>query len=198
MFCSKVKGEIIVEKKIDGISCFLEYRHGNLQGSFTKKGKSLTKLLKATSDIPPKIRHGTPLIVRGELYISTKNFKKLNKRREELGKKPYKCCLSALVGKMASNRPSGAIDFCGFSMSTHSSTQVDTLEELYRLGINKKHRLFHKIFTLPRDAKKLYKYLENGRRGVEFSTDIDGLLLKTNKLHPQHTIILKFPSKIES
>ena len=75
------------EPKIDGISASLKYINGiftlGLSRGDGKTGEDITKNLETITDIPKKItKSNFPKIldVRGEVYISKSDFKKINKK----------------------------------------------------------------------------------------------------------------------
>ena len=76
-----------VEPKIDGISASLKYINGvfilGLSRGDGKIGEDITNNLKTINDIPKKINKPNfpkTLEVRGEVYISKSDFKKINKQ----------------------------------------------------------------------------------------------------------------------
>ncbi|HXW59891.1 MAG TPA: NAD-dependent DNA ligase LigA, partial [Solirubrobacteraceae bacterium] len=80
----------VVEPKIDGLAISLVYRDGVLAWGATRGngeiGEDITHNLRTIGAIPLRVSDVPPLLeVRGELYMSLKDFAVLNERRAEEG-----------------------------------------------------------------------------------------------------------------
>jgi DNA ligase (NAD+) len=80
----------VVEPKIDGLAVSLIYRDGLLVRGATRGdgeiGEDITHNLRTIGSIPLHIKDAPPLLeVRGEVYMSLKDFTALNERRAEAG-----------------------------------------------------------------------------------------------------------------
>ena len=95
----------VAEPKVDGLSVALEYVDGVFVRGATRGngtvGEDVTENLRTVRSIPMKLE-GAPhrLIVRGECYLSRKNFLKLNEEQEAAGKplfaNPRNCAAGSL------------------------------------------------------------------------------------------------------
>lgn len=95
----------VAEPKVDGLSVALEYVDGIFVRGATRGngtvGEDVTENLRTVRSIPMKLE-GAPhrLIVRGECYLSRKNFLKLNEEQEAAGKplfaNPRNCAAGSL------------------------------------------------------------------------------------------------------
>ena len=79
--------EYVVEFKIDGLSVGLNYNNGIFESGATRGngivGENITKNLMTIKNIPLNIDEKGELTVRGEVYISKKDFEEINKIQEE-------------------------------------------------------------------------------------------------------------------
>ena len=83
--------EFVAELKYDGASISILYENGKLVQAVTRgdgfQGDEITSNVKTISDIPVKLTGDFPerFFMRGEIYLTRKNFDKINKQREEEG-----------------------------------------------------------------------------------------------------------------
>ncbi len=91
----KVKAEFYVELKIDGLAIELVYENGVFMQGSTRGdgmvGEDVTQNLRTIEAIPLKLRGEYPerLIVRGEVFITKKEFDRINKERAKKGEQLY-------------------------------------------------------------------------------------------------------------
>ena len=75
----------VVETKIDGLSAALKYENGILVEGATRGngliGEDVTENIKTIKTIPHKLKEPINITVRGEVFISKKNFEKMNEER---------------------------------------------------------------------------------------------------------------------
>ena len=100
----------VVEPKIDGLSCSLEYRDGVLVRASTRGdgnvGEDVTANVKTIRSVPLKLREEIPFIeVRGEVYMSHSSFDELVARQELNGEKPFKNPRNAASGSLRQKNP---------------------------------------------------------------------------------------------
>jgi len=84
-----ISPQYVVEYKIDGLSVSLEYDNGVFVRGGTRGngiiGEDVTENLKTVKDIPLSIAYKGKLVVRGEIYISKKQFEKINEMQRKNG-----------------------------------------------------------------------------------------------------------------
>ncbi len=86
---------ITAEPKIDGLSCSMRYEDGILVQAATRgdgaEGEDITPNVRTIKDVPLRLNGKPPAVleVRGEIYMSHKEFAALNKRQEKEGKPVY-------------------------------------------------------------------------------------------------------------
>jgi len=96
----------VVERKIDGLSMSLRYVDGRLTVAVTRgdgiiQGEDVTENAKVIKDVVKKLKDPIPYLeIRGEVYMSSGSFDKVNEQQELLGKKifanPRNCAAGTL------------------------------------------------------------------------------------------------------
>lgn len=87
--------EFVVEKKIDGLSISIEYVNGEYSRASTRGngviGEDVTENVRYVIGVPQKLNMPVPFLeVRGEVYMTEKDFIEVNKKREEDDEVPFK------------------------------------------------------------------------------------------------------------
>jgi DNA ligase (NAD+) len=89
----KNKVDYYSELKIDGLAIELIYKDGYFVTGATRGdgniGEDITQNLKTVEAIPLKIEDKREIIVRGEVFITKKEFKRINKLQKEKGLPVY-------------------------------------------------------------------------------------------------------------
>ena len=96
--------ELVVELKIDGLSCALSYENGILKTGATRGngiiGENITENIKMINDIPQKLLMPLNLEVRGEVYMPVSSFERLNLENMEKGQKEFANPRNAAAGSL--------------------------------------------------------------------------------------------------
>lgn len=95
----------VVEPKIDGLSVSVEYQNGKLVRASTRGdgfvGEDITENILTISSLPKKISSDVSYLeVRGEVFMSKKNFLNLVKYQESEGLKSFKNPRNAAAGSL--------------------------------------------------------------------------------------------------
>ena len=97
----------LTELKIDGLAVNLLYRNGVLVRAATRgdgtTGEDVTHNVRTIASIPQKLageNHPAELEVRGEVFISSADFKKLNEKMVSEGKNPFANPRNAAAGSL--------------------------------------------------------------------------------------------------
>lgn len=94
----------VVETKIDGLSVALEYVNGEFVRGATRGngliGEDVTENLKTIKNIPKKLKENVNIIVRGEVFIGSNEFEKMNEEREILGESLFANARNAAAGSL--------------------------------------------------------------------------------------------------
>lgn len=108
-WCSDYPDQMfVVEPKVDGASCSLLYLNHKLVKAVTRGdgqyGEDVTKQMAASGAVPleldAKMFPSTPVEIRGEVFITTMQFDKLNAELEAEGDKPYASPRNLAAGSM--------------------------------------------------------------------------------------------------
>ena len=205
--------DFICEPKIDGLSLNLIYENGILLNAITrgdgKIGEDVTQNILHIENIPNNLSINYPKVIeiRGEVYLSKKDFKRLNEKLPENEKfaNPRNAAagsLRRLDSKISKSRP---LKFIAHGLG-YSTKKYLTIDEFYEDLINWKifpNKLSKKLSEFG-DMMKYYNEIENLRGTIEY--DIDGLVFKINDIskqkrlgivgkNPRWAIALKFSAE---
>lgn len=211
--------DIVCETKIDGLSCALRYERGKLVGGATRgngaEGEDITANVKTIKDIPNRLNDEDwpeVLEVRGEVYMSDRDFLKLNEQQAQLGAKGFANPRNAAAGSLRQLDPnitaSRPLKFFAYSWGEvsepFSKTQAGARERLERWGfkLNKPAKVVKVKGANLRPLVSYYDSIQLRRSKLGFS--IDGVVLKINSLDwqarlgfvsrsPRWAIAWKFP-----
>jgi DNA ligase (NAD+) len=210
----------VVEPKIDGLTVVLHYRDGLFVQGATRGdgviGEDITTNLRTIRALPLKIpvsAGGPPpppyLVVRGEAFITLKDFEALNNRLEEAGEKTYLNPRNTAAGSLrqldpnlTASRPLTLLTYAIVSgEGSLPSTHHDTLQLLRDLG-------FPVVESV--DCRTLDEALAacaslTDRRD-QLAYEADGAVIKINDLgliddlgvvgkDPRGAIAFKFPAR---
>ncbi len=189
--------DYVVEPKIDGLAISLLYRDGVLERGATRGngeiGEDVTHNLRTIGAIPLRIDDAPPLVeVRGEVYMSLKDFTALNERRAEAGESTFMNPRNSAAGTIrqldpadAAKRPLSIWAYQigvaeGLSFKAHS----EALEWLRGHGF----RVNDGIRRLSGEEAVIEQCLEWERRRGELDFEIDGAVVKVDNLALQHRL----------
>ena len=180
----------VVETKIDGLSAALEYKDGILVRGATRGnglvGEDVTKNLKTVKTIPHKIDEKINITVRGEVFISKKDFEEMNQERQENDEELFANARNAAAGslrqldsKITAKRP---LDIYIFNVQKiegkEFNSHYEELEYLEKLGFNVNPVRIP--CTNIEEVKKAIQKIGEMREQLTFG--IDGAVIKIDNL----------------
>ncbi len=202
----------VVETKIDGLSAALEYKQGKFVRGATRGnglvGEDVTENLKTIKTIPMELNEKIDITVRGEVFISKKDFEKMNQEREEDEKELFANARNAAAGslrqldsKITAKRP---LDIYIFNVQKiegkEFNSHFEELEYLSKLGFNVNPvRIDCKnIEEIENAIKKIGEERENLTFGIDGAVvKVDDLkfreILGTTAKVPRWAIAYKYP-----
>ncbi|MEX0930841.1 MAG: NAD-dependent DNA ligase LigA [Candidatus Paceibacterota bacterium] len=84
---TNVRLQYVCEHKLDGLKIILTYKNGKLVQATTRgdgvTGEDVTHTAKTIKDIPHKLREKVDLVCVGEVWLSEREFFRINKEREQ-------------------------------------------------------------------------------------------------------------------
>ncbi|MFZ3179369.1 MAG: NAD-dependent DNA ligase LigA [Methylocystis silviterrae] len=204
------------EPKIDGLSCSLRYEKGHLVQAATRgdgyEGEDVTANVRTIDEIPQLLRgdHSDIFEVRGEVYMTHKDFAALNVRQKEFGKTLFANPRNAAAGslrqldpKITASRPLHFFAYgWGETSALPANTQLGVLEALRRYGLP-----VNPLTTLCESAEDMlahYRSIETQRATLGY--DIDGVVYKVDDIAlqerlgfvsraPRWAVARKFPAE---
>ena len=199
-----VEPEYVVEIKIDGLSCSLEYENGQLVRASTRGdgvvGEDVTANVRAIRSIPKTLKDAPEFLeVRGEVYMPHKAFQHLCAEQELQGAAPFKNPRNAAAGSLRQKdaRITGSRGLSIFVFNLQQvegktfTTHSETLDYIKSLGFPVSPR--YNVYTNIEDAIAEIQRIGEARGTLDF--DMDGAVIKVNDLTARQTLgsTNKFP-----
>ena len=208
----EVTPKYVVETKIDGLSVALEYKNGIFVRGATRGngqvGEDITENLRTIKTIPQKLKEDIDIIVRGEVFISTKDFELLNEEQEILEKPLFANARNAAAGslrqldsKITASRPLSIYIFNVQKSDTIKFTShYESLLYLEKLGFT-----VNPVKVLCKNINDAIKEIEKiGENREKLTFGIDGAVVKVDDLEqrkilgetfktPKWAIAYKYP-----
>jgi DNA ligase (NAD+) len=194
---SDPKFEFVVEPKIDGLAISLLYRDGVLERGATRGngevGEDITHNLRTIGAIPLRAEDVPSLLeVRGELYMSLKDFAALNERRAEAGLSTFMNPRNSAAGTVRQLDPALAAErplsiWCyqvGVTEGISFATHWDALQWLREHGF----RVNRDVKLLGSEDEVIAQCREWERRRGELDFEIDGAVVKISDLQLQRRL----------
>ena len=206
--------EYVVEFKIDGLSVGITYDDGEFKYGATRGngvvGEDISKNLMTIKSIPLKVNDDDEIVVRGEVYISKENFKKVNEQQKEQGQQIFANPRNLAAGslrqldpKLTAKRPLDIFVFnLEYSQNNQFQSHSESLEFLSKLGFSVSPN--YKVCKNIDEVINHIEYWTDHRDDLPF--EIDGMVIKVNNLSqrekmgytaksPRWAIAYKFPAE---
>lgn len=189
--------EFVAELKYDGASISILYENGILKEAVTRgdgfQGDEITTNVRTISDIPLKLKGNAPerFFMRGEIYLTRKNFDKINAAREEEGLDPFMNPRNTASGSLKM-QDSGEVRKRGLSAVLYQFVGEELPAESHWELLQKskdwgfKTSAQAKLCKSLDEVKAFIDYWETERHQLPF--EIDGIVLKINSLKQQRLL----------
>ncbi|HAT71803.1 MAG TPA: DNA ligase (NAD(+)) LigA [Elusimicrobia bacterium] len=211
--------EMVVEAKIDGLSCSIEYDGGRLARASTRgdgeTGEDVTLNVRAIRSVPLKLDLSRPPAVfeaRGEVYMDKKDFEALREEALSSGEEPFVNPRNAAAGSLRQKDPAVTARR-RLKFIAHSYGYLDGMVEpdSHREYLDICRGLGFQISTLGNRtchdaAEVLAFYNEYSEKRFTLPYEIDGLVIKVDSLRqrgilgfttksPRWAIAFKYPAQ---
>ena len=204
------------EPKIDGLSLALRYENGVLTQAATRgdgqTGENVTANARTIADIPQQIENAPEIVeIRGEVYMSHKDFDALNTRQSAEGGKTFANPRNAAAGSLrqldSSITAARPLRFFAYAWGVLSDPLADTqygaIARLKALGFQTNP--LTQTCANPTEILEHYAKIEAQRATLGY--DIDGVVYKVDRLDyqdrlgfrsttPRWAIAHKFPAEL--
>ena len=212
-----IEPEYVVEIKIDGLSCSLEYENGELVRASTRGdgvvGEDVTANVRAIKKIPKHLKNAPAFLeVRGEVYMPHEAFQHLCAEQELQGTAPFKNPRNAAAGSLRQKDPkiTGSRGLSIFVFNVQQirgeelTTHAESLDYLKSLGLPVSPR-YHIVYNIE-DAIAEIEQIGQNRSKLDF--DMDGAVIKVNRFaqrdlmgstnkFPRWAIAFKYPPEVK-
>ena len=189
---------VTAEPKIDGLSISLRYENRKLVQAATRgdgfEGENVTANVMTIHDVPKRLHVSAPELIeiRGEIYMSHKDFAALNAKQLAAGEKIFANPRNAAAGSLrqldaaiTAARPLKFFAYAwGEAPELPAKTQMGVIEAFTSWGLPT-----NPLTKLCRTVEELlaqYRLIESER--AELGYDIDGVVYKVNRLDWQQRL----------
>ncbi len=192
--------EYLMELKIDGVSLSLRYEKGQLARAVTRgdgqSGDNVTANVRTIKEIPATLKSpGSKKInidIRGEVFFSRENFLAINEEKEKLGEELFanprnaaSGSLKLLDSQLVAKR---GLRFFAHGVGKFSGCDFETQSGLLQffksagMPVNPNHKICKNL----QEVFRVCDEWQEKRDSLDY--DIDGLVLKINRLDQQHRL----------
>ena len=174
------------ELKIDGLAIELTYKKGVLEVGSTRGdgiiGENVTQNLKTVDAIPLTLNKRIDVTVRGEVFITKKDFERINKEQKKFGLKAYANPRNLAAGSVRQLDPkitaSRKLDSFAYSLVTDLGQKTHEEEHLILKSLGFKTNPHNKFSKNLDEVQSFRDYWEKHRDKLNY--EIDGIVVILN------------------
>lgn len=189
--------EFVAELKYDGASISILFENGKLSQAVTRgdgfQGDEITANVKTIKDIPLQLQGNFPerFYMRGEIYLTHKNFNKINEERLAEGYDAFMNPRNTASGSLklqdsgeVRKRNLSAVLYQFVSENSPAETHFELLQQAKTWGfkISENAKLCKNI----QEVQDFINFWDEKRKKLNF--DIDGIVIKVNSLKQQQLL----------
>lgn len=207
------KREYFCEEKIDGFKAILTYKNGELITAATRGdgviGEDVTDNMKTITDLPKKLNNNLDITVEGEVFMSKKEFERINKERAKKEESVYANPRNLAAGsirhlnsEICKSRKLSFLAYDIAEVTKFPETQEEEYKLLDELGFKTNPNV--KLTTTKEEIIKYWDKRYKEQDKLPYCTD--GIVIKLNNREeqlrlgftgkaPRFAIALKFPAE---
>ncbi len=189
--------EFVAELKYDGASISILYKNGQLKEAVTRgdgfQGDEITQNVRTISSIPMQLHGDFPakFYMRGEIYLTHKNFEKINEDRLSEGYDAFMNPRNTASGSLkmqdsgeVRKRNLSAVLYQFIAEDFPAKTHFELLQKAKTWGFQISEDA--KICKNITEVQQFIEFWDEKRKKLPF--DIDGIVIKVNSLAQQRSL----------
>lgn len=191
--------QYVVEPKIDGVAVSLTYEAGRLMRAVTRgngtEGDDVTENVRGIRSLPATLQSGAPpdvIEIRGEIYMTTLEFQRINRLREEAGQEVYanpRNLTSGTIKLLDRNEVAKRqLDIVLYGLGYAEGLTVESQDGFHRLLRDWGLPTVENIWTVDGIDAVWAAILELDAMRADFAYATDGAVVKLNSLVAQQEI----------
>jgi len=189
----------VCDPKIDGVALSVRYEKGEFVRALTRgdgrRGDDVSHAVRTIRALPMRLADGAPDVIeiRGEAFIPSDVFLRINETREEAGEEPFMNPRNACAGTLKSLDPKVAasrdLGFVSHGMGECSDSEfaegyADLLDRLPELGIPVSERLG--VCATAEEIIEVIAGFESRRHELPYA--IDGVVVRVSRFETQRLL----------
>ncbi len=189
--------QYVLEHKIDGLKLVLHYKKGVLTQAVTRgdgiAGEDVTHTASTIDDIPKTLKQSIDLICVGEVWLSEKEFKRINAERKHAGESLFANPRNAAAGTIRQLDPTVAatrkVSFYAYDIDLVQGIPVPNTqhEELILLkSVGLPVNVHTKVVKSIADIQKYYD--EWVKKHTTLPYGVDGVVIKLDDISKQRVL----------
>ena len=194
--------EFYCDLKMDGLAIELLYRNGKLAQTSTRGdgniGEDVTANIRTVEAIPLELlgRYPNEVFIRGEIFLSKKEFDRINKEQLEVGGKVYANPRNVAAGTVRQLDPKVTagrkLNFYAYDiLDSGKKTKVEEYELLNSWGI--KTNPYGKVVHSLNEIRQFRDRWEKEREKIDYELDGVVVTINDNRLYRNAGIVGKAP-----
>ncbi|HHH12474.1 MAG TPA: NAD-dependent DNA ligase LigA [Candidatus Moranbacteria bacterium] len=210
--------EYVCELKIDGLKVILRYERGRFKQAATRGdgrvGEDITANIAAVETIPKTLKKPADLIVVGEVWISKREFERINAQRRRAGEPLFANPRNTAAGSLRQLDPTVTagrkLEAFFYEINevvlpageSRPQTQAATLRLLSALGLPV--NTHWKLARTEEEVENFYRFWTDKHTGEAYQ--VDGVVIKLNRIDwqkalgwtakaPRFAVAWKFPAE---